>query len=289
VRALIDKIICPVKINLTLRVLSLRPDGYHEIYSAFWKKKGTEVLTISSNSDENIGDKLEVQGLKFEGPNILTKVLMLARERGAKVPPLCIRLDKHFPSGSGIGAGSGNAAALMSWLAGKYNITADSTLISRLGADVSFLALGCDLAIAEGIGEKLTPVEPLEGLSWVIAFPSWKSDTAYAYTKLDQYRKTHKISVSEKNFSYEALEILDKLRKKDKVGLLPNDFLGPLLSEHMEYETAFTAADRAGALAWGLCGSGSAVFAVCKDDTSSDKLINFYKSESWIIKITKLE
>ena len=65
--------ISPVKINLTLRVLSRRPDGYHEIISLFWKKKGIEGLTIQPHDNENIGDVLDVSGMKVNGENILFK------------------------------------------------------------------------------------------------------------------------------------------------------------------------------------------------------------------------
>ena len=53
------KLSCPVKINLTLRVFSQRADGYHEIYSLFWRKKATEGLSIVPSNDENIGDFLK--------------------------------------------------------------------------------------------------------------------------------------------------------------------------------------------------------------------------------------
>ncbi|HAH70104.1 MAG TPA: 4-diphosphocytidyl-2C-methyl-D-erythritol kinase, partial [Synergistaceae bacterium] len=105
--------ICPVKINLTLRVLSRRPDGYHEIISLFWKKKGIEGLTIQPHGNENIGDILDVRGMEISGENILFRALKWARSRSPIIPPLRMRLTKEFPAGSGIGAGSGNAAALL--------------------------------------------------------------------------------------------------------------------------------------------------------------------------------
>ncbi len=286
---LIDKLICPVKINITLRVLSQRPDGYHEIYSAFWRKKGIEGLTIYPNNDENIGDILEVTGIRIKGPNIVTKTLEWARANGAHVPHLHIKLDKEFPMGSGIGAGSGNAATLITWLNKNYNFSPDCSLISQLGADVSFLALGSDVAIAEGIGEKLTPLKNIDGLIWVLAFPRWISGTALAYYKLDKYREKHVIHTPDKGFAEETANILHRLRNKEYSGLLPNDFLDPLSDEHPEYEEAFKDAEDAGAIAWGLCGSGSALFAICKDLQTSDNLKSLYEQKDWIIKITKLE
>ena len=75
--------ISPVKINLTLRVLSRRPDGYHEIISLFWKKKGIEGLTIQPHGNENIGDILDVRGMEISGENILFRAL---KWRGTALP-----------------------------------------------------------------------------------------------------------------------------------------------------------------------------------------------------------
>lgn len=284
-----ERILCPVKINITLRVLLPKPDGYHGIYSVFWKKNGIEWLTISLNNNKNMEDVLEVKGLKIYGPNLLTKTLSWARRQGADVPPLSMCIEKHFPVRSGIGAGSGNAAALISWIRANYDLKADCNSISQIGADVSFLTLGCNVALAQGVGEILTPLEDIPGHIWVIAFPKWKSSTTGAYTKLDKYREANGISVSMEGLESESFQILQKLRNKECVGLLPNDFLAPLSEEHHEYNRAFDLAEKAGAIAWGLCGSGSALFVICLDNPTADIIKLLYEQESWITKITKLE
>ena len=91
-----ELLICPIKINITLRVLSQRSDGYHEIISLFWKKKGIEGLTIQPNRNENIGDILETEGIKIDGENILTKTLIWARSRCQDIPSLRILLKKEL-------------------------------------------------------------------------------------------------------------------------------------------------------------------------------------------------
>ena len=74
-----DVIRCPIKINLILRVFSKLPNGYHEIYSLFWQKTATERLTIRPKYDEIIGDSLNIEGMKIEGENLVTKALAAAR------------------------------------------------------------------------------------------------------------------------------------------------------------------------------------------------------------------
>lgn len=272
-----------------MRVLSRRSDGYHHIYSLFWQKKAIEGLTICPHNDENIGDILDVDGFNIRGINLVTKAVDLMRSLGCAVPPLRMRLEKHYPAGSGIGAGSGNAAAAIRWISGKYTFALSAEAFAQLGADVAFLASPYDTAIASGVGEKLTEMPPIPDLIWVLAFPKWSSQTAEAYKKLDIYRSENNIAATSGDFEREACEVHELLSKKSFIGLLPNDFLAPLTNEHPEYGCAGKIAKESGALAWGLCGSGSAYFAVCGDNESADRAVEMYQNKNWILKTSKLE
>jgi 4-diphosphocytidyl-2-C-methyl-D-erythritol kinase len=284
-----DLLICPIKINLTLRVLSQRPNGYHEIISLFWKKKGVEGLTIQPNGNENIGDILETEGLKIDGENILTKTLLWARAKCQDIPSLRIRLKKEFPTGSGIGAGSGNSAEMLRWLSFKYGLEIINDSVSMIGADVPFLAGDTDVALISGIGEKVAPLGRLSDLKVFLVFPGWKTDTAAAYMDLDNLRKHKKNKCCHEGYEREALTIFDKLKSKEKTGLLPNDFLEVISKEHPEYFTAFDIAEKSGSLAWGLSGSGSALFMIFKDTDSLKTAKQFLEREKWITKTTELE
>ncbi len=281
--------ISPVKINLTLRVLSRRPDGYHEIISLFWKKKGIEGLTIQPHDNENIGDVLDVSGMKVNGENILFKALRWARDRSL-IPPLRMCLTKEFLAGSGIGAGSGNAAVLMMYLKAHCGLEIENDSLSSVGADVPFLAGDADLALVEGLGEKIRPQVPLKGLRWVIGFPYWRSDTSAAYRGIDDLREAGKLPLlPEDQCRTEATGILRRLRNGETAGLMPNDFLEVVSKGRPEYFRAFEAAERSGALAWGLSGSGSAFFMVFNDAEMSRRTVSLLEREDWVIKTTELE
>ena len=288
VTVLKDMIICPVKINLTLRVLSKREDGYHEIISLFWKKKGIEGLTIQPHDNENIGDILDTQGMEIAGENILVRTLRWARARCPGIPPLKMLLKKEFPAGSGIGAGSGNAAALLQWLECRYMLDTSKGPYSEIGADVPFLAGKDDIAIVAGIGEKIAPAGQIEGLKWILGFPEWNSDTAAAYAELDRSGKGAEILRPEECIG-EALTISEKLKSKKAAGLLPNDFLQVVAAKHPEYLIAFDIAENSGALAWGLSGSGSALFMVFSENIALRSAKRALDRQEWIIKTTELE
>ncbi|NLD05420.1 MAG: 4-diphosphocytidyl-2C-methyl-D-erythritol kinase [Synergistaceae bacterium] len=289
VKVLKKTLISPIKINVTLRVLSQRPDGYHEIISLFWKKKGIEGLTIQPHGDENKGDILETKGIKIEEENIISRTLKWARSKCQDIPPLHMCLKKEIPTGSGVGAGSGNAAVLLRWLKENYGLEIESGSVSQIGADVPFLAGDADLAIVSGLGEKMEPLSALSDLRWLLVFPRWRSDTLAAYNQIDRDRKNKKNEYCSEEYRKEILTIFEKLISKEKIGLLHNDFLDALSKRHIEYRTAFKIAEKSGSLAWGLSGSGSALFMIFGDGFTLNNAKRFFEREEWVIKITELE
>lgn len=235
------------KLNLTLRVMNKRQDGYHNLVSTFMKIPSGDVLYISEST---AGIDIVNANIPISGENIVAKALRVARENGFKVPPLNIKIHKSIPPGSGLGAGSGNAAAVLLWL-GAQKVAA------KVGADVPFLCSGLDMALVSGIGEHIEPVKE-QTVHGVIAIPDWETETKSAFAELDA-------------MGYEVDTMLARKELRDvyhanagkKVGLLPNDFLKVLLRKHPKYNELFNmfrsshAAD-----AWGVTGSGSAAFCV---------------------------
>ena len=281
---------CPVKINLTLRILSKRADGYHNLYSLFWKKYSKERLTISATCAEIIGDCLEVSGLEVKGENLVTKALFAARLSGADIPALAMKLDKKYPAGSGIGAGSGNAAALLSWLADNFALSMSPQETGRLGADVVFLTRKYEMAEASGIGEILMPYLQVPRMSWLLVFPSWASDTKEAYAALDEMRENGNTPLTRDQAAAEAKNCAETLYRGGRTGLLPNDFYPVLAEKHHEYGTAGHIAEESGALGWGLCGSGSAFFALYAGGEKALRTAGErFTRENWVIKTDCLE
>ncbi|MDR1472739.1 MAG: 4-diphosphocytidyl-2C-methyl-D-erythritol kinase [Synergistaceae bacterium] len=257
---------CSIKINLTLRVLGAREDGYHDIYSLFWRLRSPEALEISVPSPD---DELRVTGADIPGENILSRVQRHIRGvcGDGSFPGVSMRLHKLLPVGSGVGAGSGNAAALLRWFGRVRHATSlggDVPGMASLGADVAFLASGRDLALAHGVGDLLDGLDGSLPLSAVICFPEWASYTARAYASLDAYRRARGMGppMDEVRSRVEALSVLNSLRNENKLGILPNDFISCLSEYESCYNTLYEVFDKNGSIAWGLCGSGSACFAL---------------------------
>ena len=238
------------KLNLTLRVINKRPDGYHNIVSTFLRIPSGDVLYVSEST---AGIDIVNANIPIKGENIVAKALRIAREEGFKIPPMNIMIHKSIPPGSGLGAGSGNAAALL-LLFGAEKIA------SKVGADVPFLCTDLTMAIASGIGDHIEPAKSVVPHG-VIVIPDWQTDTKNAYAELDEigFGVDTMLARTEMRDMYHA-------NAGKYVGLLPNDFLKVLLKKHPKYNEIFKLFKDSGvANAWGVTGSGSAAFAVLRE------------------------
>ena len=246
------------KLNLSLRVTGRRGDGYHHIVSLFLRLPPAETLLIAEAQDGQ--DSVRTQGMEIAGENVVARALRHAREEGLHVPFLDVEIFKTLYPGSGLGAGSGNAAAILRWLAGvEEGFWRDAAL--KTGADVPFLFSGLPVALAFGVGEALEPLEPLGGVFVTVAFPRWTVETGKAYERLDRwYGNAYPLDETAARAEAEAL--YQRLRAGELVGLLPNDFAPYLMKSFPDYLGLFELFDRTGHIAWGITGSGGAAFAL---------------------------
>ena len=244
------------KVNITLRVTSIRDDGYHNIYSLFSRINAAEKLHISSSSVSC--DSVNTERMLIRGENIIIKALRIAREYGVDIPFLDISLYKNIPPGMGLGGGSGNAGAVLDFLGAKLPVS----VVSKIGADVPFFCENCEAAIVHGIGDKVSPLPKLP-LNTAIIVPKWNSITGNAYKLLDKYWLPQGGYPFDEYKAKEELEkIYSNLASIKNVGLLPNDFAPRLIEENELYEKLFRVFMDCGAIAWGITGSGSSVFAL---------------------------
>lgn len=239
---------CFAKINLSLRVINRRHDGYHNLVSAFVKINSGDVLYISEST---AGIDIVNANMNLEGENIVAKALRIAREEGFKIPYLNVMIHKSIPPGSGLGAGSGNAAAVLQWLGAER-------VAPKVGADVAFLCSDKKIAMVSGIGDIIEKV-PNQNIHGVIAIPDWQTSTKDAYAELDAMGYDVDIMLARKELIdvYHANASAGK-----KIGLLPNDFVKVLVRQHPKYNELFRIFQNSDANAWGVTGSGSAVFGL---------------------------
>jgi 4-diphosphocytidyl-2-C-methyl-D-erythritol kinase len=185
------KLCAGCKVNLYLDIVGVREDGYHEIESLFYPLPAPcDILTVEETPSEGL--RLTSSRASLATPeNILAKTY--ARFAGATdfSPGLAVHLEKNIPMGAGLGGGSSDAAAFLTWLnsmAGERALgEADmAALALSLGADVPFF-LKNEPAWVTGIGECLHPVPfDLEEYTVLVVCPPVHVNTRWAYGRWDE-------------------------------------------------------------------------------------------------------
>ena len=251
------------KINLTLRIAGLLPDGRHEL--------GTWFQAI------DYGDELDVapaDGLSLEcddaqlGPqedNLAWKAAQLLRETSGTSAGARILLRKRVPYGAGLGGGSGDAAAVLVacnrlWGLDWENDRLES-LGASLGADVPFLVRG-GAAWATGAGDVLQRCSGLAPESVVVvATPQVAVNTGWAYRTWDEM---HPSPLQERDgmTNFPLLHRQGFFRPEELRGRLVNDFEDVVFPRFPQVEALRREMLEAGAAAALLSGSGSSVFGL---------------------------
>ena len=177
----------PAKINLFLDVIRKREDGYHDLGTVFQTVDAGDTVEATLREDGEIHLTYnEPQNYPLES-DLVFKAAMALKEFAKCNLGADIHLTKVMPLGAGLGGGSADAAATLRLLNKLWNLNLPfetlESIGARLGADVPFLVRG-GTAFAEGIGERLTFVEPLElpeGAALLIATPLDAVPTKDAY------------------------------------------------------------------------------------------------------------
>ncbi len=154
----------PAKLNLMLHILGRRPDGYHELQTLFQFLDYADELEFAVRDDGQIHLHSDLQDVPHDSNLIVKAARKLQQLTGCKLGA-DIWLKKVLPMGGGIGGGSSDAATTLLGLNHLWQLDCSEDQLAELG-----LSLGADVpvfvrghaAFAEGVGEKLTPVDPEE-------------------------------------------------------------------------------------------------------------------------------
>ena len=251
----------PAKINLSLRVIGKRSDGFHEVDTLMTPVRGL-FDTLTFHAADECSLSRDAAEIPVDDSNLILKATRLF-EKLTKTKCLArIHLEKRIPHGAGLGGGSSDAAAtLLAWNQWHGNPLDESSLhraAAELGSDVPFFLLG-KTARAGGRGEILTPAESPPLQSIVIFKPSFSVSTPDAYSRW-------KDSLALPGVRYDAVELpwctlQNDLEKPVFEKFLFLAELKNWLNSRPEVRTAL------------MSGSGSAMFALLSDSNQADGLI----------------
>ena len=248
------------KINLTLRVLEKRADGYHNLDSIFQTVSLHDTLEASLIDDPHAVLSCNDYSLAVNETNLVMRAARALQDRFAVKKGARIRLQKRIPLQAGLGGGSADAAITLLMLAKLWelNCSRDELIAvgSQLGADVPFFFYG-GTARATGTGEQIETLKDIEPRFLLILKPNANISTVDAYRALDQRSLTSPNSKS-------ILSLSPATPDFDQIDLanLTNDFEAVVFDLEPEIRRAKSALLKAGADATLMAGSGSAVFGV---------------------------
>lgn len=195
------------KLNLTLDVLGKRPDGYHDLRMIMQSVELADVLALNynetgelrvstnlhflPNNEKNLAAQAVLRWYEGESAKEPGKWDMEDLKRSASFDGLDITIEKHIPVCAGLGGGSSDAAAVLRALNQMEDRYYDPEILAETGAlvgsDVPYCVIG-GTALAEGRGERLTPLSPLPKC-WVVLFkPEFSISTPALFAKIDSVR-----------------------------------------------------------------------------------------------------
>jgi 4-diphosphocytidyl-2-C-methyl-D-erythritol kinase len=188
----------PAKLNLGLRVVGRRADGYHELATIFVAVDLADLLVARRTAEAGVSLELEsdVQGglpVSAGEDNLVIRAGRAHLAASGRGGGLAFRLRKRIPAGAGLGGGSADAAAALV-LAQQLDdrplpAEALATLAKSLGADVPFFLAGPyaegSACFARGVGERLWPIAPRDARDFVLVLPPFGTSTREVFAALN--------------------------------------------------------------------------------------------------------
>ena len=256
-------VLAHAKINLGLRILHKRQDGFHELRTVFQTISLADRLTIIFTPSSRTA--IAVEGMPDVPDNLAARAAAAVLAELAFPATVRIQIEKRIPMGAGLGGGSSDAAAVLRALpalAGRaIPMPRLMSMAAPLGSDVPFFLLG-GTALGLGRGEELYPLPDLPPLEGVLITPKIHVSTLHAYSALSPTL----IDAAGKLASFQESV------RQPLVKPLVNDFEPVVFAQHPQLAALKATLLEQGADQALMSGSGSSVFALFKGTGEASKV-----------------
>ena len=253
----------PAKVNLVLRVVAKRPDGYHELDGVMQKLDLFDTLHVKKLQEPGIFLQCPNSDLPEDASNLVYKAAAaFFKESGLDEQyGVSLLLEKKIPVAAGLGGGSSDAGVVLLTLNKLFaSPVSDKKLLAlakELGADVPFFVISDAAVRAQGIGEKMTPVDSLSHCSVLLVNPGFSVSTAWVF---ENFRLTRADKVSNL-FDSPENGVLNGVSFE-----LFNDLESVTVDRYPEIESIKECMLENGAAGALMSGSGPTVFGVFPDE-----------------------
>lgn len=273
------------KVNLFLRIVCRRADGYHELETLFLPlPEPHDTLTVNPREDQ-AGLRLTCSTADLaDDTNLVARAYAAFTRRTGLAPGLDVHLEKRIPTGAGLGGGSSDAAALLAFLnetAGPHGLPMSdlAELGAQLGADVPYFLLHGqrgEPALATGIGQVLTPARVnLDGYTMLLVCPATHVSTSWAYAQWDRLNLDKTCEKPWKGILTAGRSEASNTFCPETMGLA-NDFeeaIFPTFPQLAQVKGELIAQGAAHAV---MSGSGAAIFALFRNAVSAEEMRAHY-------------
>lgn len=244
------------KVNIGLRILGRRPDGYHNIETIFYPLPLYDALEIlplaisTSNRFDNTG--LPVPG--DSSANLCLKAHVLLKQQFPSLPPVHVHLHKTIPAGAGLGGGSADAAAMLLLLNDRFELGLSHVqleqLALQLGSDCPFFIRN-ETCYATGRGEQLEAIQlDLSNYQFIIVNPGLHISTAEAFSLIRPQIPANNL----KELIFQPITTWQ--------GTITNDFEKEITIRYPVINDILRGLKDAGAIYASMSGTGSTVFGI---------------------------
>ena len=263
------QVIAPAKINLSLRVLGRRSDGFHEIETLIAPISLCDKIKIEQRyGKQTIAFRSDDPSVPKGEDNLVVRAANIFFEETNVASGVSIELKKRIPHGAGLGGGSSDAASALLALNELFetNLRREelAKMAEMIGSDVPFFIFQ-SAAVCKGRGEVVGPTRLGERLPLLLLKPEFGVPTQWAYSR---WRDSSEISgVSYRPQPFDGLTFVNDLERPVFERFLFLAQLKMWLLKQPEVGTAL------------MSGSGSTVFAVIRDDADGHLLANRSKAE----------
>lgn len=268
------KINAYAKINLGLRVVDKRSDGFHNIETVFHRIHLFDEITLQHS--DSISVTCTNPQIPINNDNLCWKAVELLQREAGVTSGAKIHIVKNIPVGAGLGGGSSNAATVLKHLPALWNIRVDNSVLEKaalqLGSDVPFF-LKDSTAYAQGRGEKLSYFQLRLPYWIVVVYPNIHVSTPWAYTALSERRggiaPNRQPMIND--FSIAHLPLI-----------LENDFEEVVFEQYPHIKEIKIRLVKLGAKYALMSGSGSSVFGLFDDEQSARDAATMFSHNNFV-------
>lgn len=264
------------KVNLGLDVLRRREDGYHEVRMIMQTVDLYDTLTFSKQKEKGILVLTDQEALPGDESNLVYRAAKLITDTYGVEQGIRIDLQKRIPMAAGMAGGSTDAAAVFHGMNELFDLGMGQEEMCRLGvrigADVPYCIMG-GTALAEGIGEKLTPLKAAPSCFVVIAKPDLEVSTKYVYENLQADSLAFHPDIDGMQAAIDMGDLQEMAKRMGNVLETVTETRYPVITQLKELMKA------GGALNALMSGSGPTVFGIFDTQESAGNIYEELKNK----------